>query len=254
MRTLGVDLASQPTNTAACVIEWDGDGATVQTPILNLDDHCILELAGRCDIVGIDAPFGWSQPFVELVSRNRADGKRLPSYDNVRRDDLRFRLTDVRVRAALGRWPLSVSSDRIALAAMRCAGLRGELAMVDESGAPRVFEVYPAVALKVWGLASRGYKSRRTAPLAREGNLDLLVKTLINDCPNLIFSCEVTRVLSTNDHAFDALIASLVARLAVYGWTSVPQTTDEIARARVEGWIAVPERDSLSKLFDVGHA
>lgn len=248
MRTLGVDLASQPKYTAACVIEWAGNGATVQTPELHLDDLSILELGRQCDVVGIDAPFGWPLPFVELIRRDRTEGKKLPPYDNLRRDSLRFRLTDFCVCKVLGRWPLSVSSDRIALAAMRCAGLLEELAVTDESGAPRVFEVYPAVALKVWGLASRGYKSRKPVAANGEGNLARLVGALRDACPWLAFSGEATALVSTNDHAFDALIASLVARAAFLGRTSVPQTNDEIRRAPLEGWIAVPERGSLSKL------
>jgi hypothetical protein len=63
----------------------------------------------------------------------------------------------------------------------------------------------------------------------------------------LRLSDDVIRVCSGSDHAFDALIASLVTRAAAVGLTTRP-TAAEAQRARLEGWIAVPHRDSLSKL------
>jgi hypothetical protein len=42
-----------------------------------------------------------------------------------------------------------------------------------------------------------------------------------------------------SDHAFDALVASLVARAASLGRTTVPPPGD-VALAQMEGWIHVP--------------
>ncbi len=47
--------------------------------------------------------------------------------------------------------------------------------------------------------------------------------------------------------AFDALVASLVARAAYRGLTLKP-TPDELTDARAEGWIALPNEGSLESL------
>lgn len=153
MRTLGIDLASQPRTTAACVLNWQDGVRRVEVIEVRCDDERLIELSQDADAVGIDAPFGWPLPFLDLM-RQQASG----SWDHPRRDELRFRRTDFAVRHSLGRWPLSVSSDRIAIVAMRCAGLLSRLGVEDRSGAECVIEAYPAVALHQWGFASRGYK------------------------------------------------------------------------------------------------
>ena len=84
---------------------------------------------------------------------------------------LAFRRTDQVVHAATGRWPLSVSADRIAYPAMRCAGLLARLAAtgrpVRRSGIDSlVAEVYPAAALRIWELPTAGYKT--TGPQLRQ--------------------------------------------------------------------------------------
>ena len=248
MRTLGIDLASQPAKTAACVIDWSDEAATVSTPILGLTDPAILELAANCDIIGIDAPFGWPLPFVEfLTNPERADIRSSP-WTAERRDSLRFRLTDSRVRDVLGRWPLSVSSDRIALAAMRCFGLLAALDVRDRSGDGRVFEVYPAGALHVWGFPSSGYKGLTAEIRANNAALIRILSTLLQACPWLRLSDEATRLCGRDDDAFDALIASIVARAARIGLTVRP-TAVEAERARLEGWIAIPTPDALKRMF-----
>jgi len=55
-------------------------------------------------------------------------------------------------------WPLSVSTDRIALPAMRAMALLQRHKVKDRSGGPKFYEVYPAATLKNWGLTCRGYK------------------------------------------------------------------------------------------------
>jgi hypothetical protein len=84
-------------------------------------------------------------------------------------DQIRYRETDrfVRTKQELGFHisPLSVSSDRIAYYASRCAGLLHQLVSRAEVRLDRlgdcsgVFEVCPAVALAAWGLPHKGYKS-----------------------------------------------------------------------------------------------
>lgn len=64
--------------------------------------------------------------------------------DRDHRRELRYRATDYRVRQITGRWPLSVSTDRIGVAAMRCASLLDSLAAqgapVDRCGSDHAFD------------------------------------------------------------------------------------------------------------------
>ena len=251
VRSLGIDLASQAAKTAACVITWfDPETervATAACPRLGLTDRDLLDLAAECDVIGIDAPFGWPDPFVAFLDPRGTDAEPAPVWTTDRRDALRFRATDFRVRKTLGRWPLSVSTDRIALAAMRCTGLLANLNMTDRSGDGRVYEVYPAAALHAWDLPHRGYKPREGAMLRENPPLAALLASLLKRCAWLRLDDDASDLCARNDDAFDALIASLVARAAARGLTIRP-SPDEMARAMREGWIAVPEAGSLDRL------
>lgn len=245
MRTLGIDLAAQAATTAACAIDWNDGAGTVSLLEVGVDDGRATELIGGAGAVGIDAPFGWPLPFVELVRRHHeAVGEGAP-WTPARRDALRFRRTDLLVRDRLGRWPLSVSSDLIAIVAMRCVGLLDRLGVADRSGDGRVFEVYPALALACWGLPSRGYKSVRNREILAEVLCRLLVA-----CPWLTLPPDAAGRCARSDHAFDALVAALVARAGAVGLTARPETAD-LALARSEGWIAIPRSDALALLATV---
>ena len=117
---------------------------------------------------GIDCAFGWPDEFVQFVTGHRA-GSPLgaeASGDRDWRRTLAYRATDRAVHARTGRWPLSVATDRLGLTALRCAGAAGccgggGRAGRNRSGAPpsRVVEVYPAAALRCWGIRQAGYKN-----------------------------------------------------------------------------------------------
>lgn len=242
MRTLGIDLASQPARTAGCEIEWSGGRAAVIEPLLGLADADLLDRAARCDAVGIDAPFGWPLPFVAFLTGSAHDASP-PTWDDARRRELTFRRTDLHVWRTVGRVPLSVAADRIALPALRCAGLLARLGVADRAGDGRVFEVYPAAALRSWGLAAAGYKS------GSDGVLPGLLRTLLDRCPWLDLTADAALACGRSDDAFDALVGALVARAAVLGRTAGPGPGD-IEAARAEGWIHVPGPGSLERLAD----
>lgn len=246
MRTLGIDLASQRAKTAACAVDWIDGVATVALVELGVDDRRALDLMTDVDVVGIDGPFGWPVPFVDLMRNHHGFVAGTEEWTPARRDALRFRRTDHLVRERLGRWPLSVSSDRIAIAAMRCAGLLDNLGVVDRSGSGQVVEVYPAAALKSWGFRSGGYKG-----IANRANLAGLLADLLSTCPWLDVTAEARERFARSDHAFDALVAAIVARAAVIGRTQRPEGDDR-ALALTEGWIAVPEPGSLDALTTAG--
>src|ERR1039458_3692442 len=108
MITLGIDLASKAKNTAACRLNWQGNGATDVSLDLNITDEILLELAITAEKVGIDVPFGWPDTFVRAVTAHHLQQPWPPALTN----DLRLRKTDVLVWQATRKQPLSVSTDR----------------------------------------------------------------------------------------------------------------------------------------------
>jgi predicted nuclease with RNAse H fold len=246
MRSLGIDLAAEPPNTAACEITWLADSAQGRLYTDRLDDDRLLALIESADKVGIDCPFGWPQPFVDAVV-SHANAAGWPGRGQLglsHRRSLRYRLTDEVVHQQVGIWPLSVSTDRIGVTAMRCAALLDALATaghpVDRAGGGRVVEVYPAAALKHWRLPHRGYKKAEGA-IVRGQALDQLLVTL----PTLNLDGDALDRCRRSDDAFDALICALVARAAAHGLTSAPCPGNQIERARSEGWIHLPTSDLL---------
>lgn len=181
MLTAGVDLAAESKKTAVCVVQWATDRATVTALQLGADDDAVLRVCSEVDRAGIDCPFGWPEPFLTALSAH-ASGKPWPGrgQDGAEyRRELSFRATDAYVHKLTGRTPLSVSTDKIGVTAMRCAGLLDAMAArgerVDRAGSGRVVEVYPAAALRRWGLwqaSSKGVAGR--AILGRSLILSLL--------------------------------------------------------------------------------
>ena len=238
MRTVGVDLASQPTKTGTCVVEWSTGGARVLHLATEGSDEAILELYRKANVIGIDMPFGWPEPFVDFISGK--PGMEKKSWSSQWKNKLRFRCTDFAVRELAGFWPLSVSSDRIAIPAMRCRGLLAQMGVTDKSGDGQVFEVYPAAALRRWELDHRKYKGKKGKKI-----LGRLVDDLLSLCPWLEVGSAARKMLAENDDAFDALVCALVARAAALGQTVRPNRKD-LDLARNEGWIHLPvEGDCL---------
>src|SRR5690349_11970725 len=117
MKTVGVDLSAAAERTAAVEIEWHGRGASVGQPAIGLDDDGLLVRLSEADWVGIDVPFGWPAEMAAAVHGYATEGQ-WPSVDKV---DFRLRRTDrfahdyVLAQTERKIWPLSSSSDRIAL-------------------------------------------------------------------------------------------------------------------------------------------
>lgn len=250
MWTAGVDLSVAAKGTAAAIVEWQEgseDRARVGEPSSGLDDAALLELLAEAEWTAIDAPFGWPEPMVAAVHAYSTEG-RWPAPD---KQSFRLRRTDLhvheRVLAETGRklWPLSPSTDRIALAVWRLAGLRETAYQrsrirFDRAGADRVVEAYPAAALLLWDLPREGYKSDSAA---RE---DLLA-ALENAAPWLVWEEDAREACVESDDALDAVLCGLIARAAAFGLTE-PPSTEALELAQVEGWIHLPLRGSLGML------
>ncbi len=198
----------------------------------------------------MDCPFGWPEPFVRAMSahaRLEAWPGRGANPDDYRRQ-LRFRETD-RVIHSAGRPPLSVATDLISIVAMRFAGIADAVAeqggTVDRSGAGVLAEVYPAAALRAWGLPDLRYKGSD-----QQASLSSLLDRLLELVPWLDFVGDVESQCRSNDDAFDSLIAAMVARAIQRGCTSWPQVGEQERLASLEGWIHVPWPGSTGQLLD----
>lgn len=240
MRTLGIDLSANPAKTGACQIDWDaGAVAFIARPT---GDEPLVAAAVAADMTAIDVPLGWPDGFIEAIVAHRA-GEGWPPVGRTPPQDrlpLRYRTTDLVVQVS-GARPLSVSSDRIGVAAMRGARLQHLLVAagvpVDRSGLTgRVIEVYPAAALRFWGLVSSTYKGRKNAEVCR-----LLATDLASRCGSLA-SVAAACLDGCDDDGLDAFVCAVIARAAIAGHTTRP-STEHLDAARREGWIHVPTVD-----------
>jgi predicted nuclease with RNAse H fold len=238
MRTVGVDLAAEPRKTAVAVIAWSEGTARVESLRLGVGNAEIVEVVCAAERAGIDSPFGWPEAFVRFLNEHDGDGLPVPHGLESRdgRRPLATRRTDLLVRASTGLSPLSVSADRIAHVAFRCAGLLAELrdSGVDAGRVSgRAVEVYPAAALLGWGLPARGYKG-----LVNRAALTELVAGFGEAAPWLDLGV-AERLCRESDDAFDAVVAAVVARAVALGRTELPEDEDRAAAER-EGWIHLP--------------
>jgi predicted nuclease with RNAse H fold len=251
MQTLGIDLAAGARDTAVCTVTWGKKRARVEAVATGreaadqTDDAGLVGAMAGVDRVGIDVPFGWPSAFVDAVARHD-EGKRWRGED---RDALRFRETDRHVREHVPTiLPLSVSTEKLGVTALRAAALLDEMAVrgvpIDRSGiAGPIAEVYPAAALRRW-IGRRCFYKGPAPKDDRQALLDQLVAG-IGDAfrmdPDIRAQCVAS------DHAFDAFVSALVARAVARGQTDLPRKKQR-ALARREGWIHVPAEGSLATL------
>ena len=238
MRTVGVDLAAEPKKTALAIVEWSGGVARVESVRLGAGNDAVTEAVLACDRAGIDAPFGWPDAFVRMVSEHHA-GRLSASSGLANREGRRpltKRRTDLVVQAATGISPLSVSADLIAHVALRCAGILADLGRlgVDVGRVDgRVVEAYPAAALRTWGLVSRGYKSAQNRVTLGE-----LVDALLAAADWLDLGAFQT-ICRESDDALDAVLAAVIARAAAVG-TWIHPSRSAMARSSPSGSAVQP--------------
>lgn len=259
-RSIGIDLAADPINTAAVELSWDGDRATIVEVWgrgrEKVDDHCLVKLLERSDAkIGVDCPFGWPGSFVALMrSEGRSQSIPFDAATPKERERLAYRDTDLfvmrqterkdaageRTRAAVR--PLSVSADRIAHVAFRFAGLRSRLLVnraARRDGADALVEVYPAAALALWEAPScRQYKGKNGAA-ARRAVVDWLQGARVATGGKPLDLDRHVDALVASDHVLDALLCALIARDCDVRGPSIPPGYEDAALA--EGWIHLPK-------------
>ncbi len=238
MQVLGIDLGAQDTHTAACVLEWNGDGARCETLIRGVGQDALAEMADEATLTGLDAPFGWPVPFVEAVSEWQRSGEWTEGWDAMTSERLRLRQTDLWVRHECGKQPLSVSASMLGVTSWRAADLLARMGdPVDRVHGP-IREVYPAAALAVWEMAKIADKYKHSAP-AREALLAHLTS------PGwLHLDTEQAAACVRWHHCLDALLCALVAASSVRKRCTAPPPELDSDLVAKEGWIWLPEPDS----------
>lgn len=206
-----------------------------------LNNTEIRELMTKADKVGIDVPLGWPTGFVRAVYRHQSRA----AWPKVSMRQFRLRATDCFVHEIAGIWPLSVSTDRIGIPAARAALILSDFVQpLDRTGNGKIVEVYPAVALRMWGFPWRGYKGSKGATVRHNLIQEWSRQTAVWGR----WTEKALSAASANDNVFDAIVAATVARCAALG-TIVPIPSHMKRRAKLEGWIAIPAKDSLASLF-----
>lgn len=241
MRTIGVDLAAGVPGTALAEISWSTAGARLERLEGGIDDAEIVASVGVDGWLGIDCPLGWPDAFVDFVQAHHIGAS--PRRGEVDgggewRRPLIYRRTDFVVRERIGRWPLSVSTDRLGVTALRGAGLLrrlGEVGVpVDRAAEGRLFEVYPGGALRIWGFDTTKYRVDATRRRA-------LLDELCARAPWFDIGPFATIATASGD-AFDAVIAALSTRAGALGLFARPGPED-LEVARREGWVVLPDGD-----------
>jgi predicted nuclease with RNAse H fold len=239
MISAGIDLAAEPTGTALAILEFENNKAQLVFLEQGLEDQALINKTINADKVGIDCAFGWPIEFAKFIAQNQDPTNQNPIDGGMDfRRTLSFRETDRVIKELTGRWPLSVSTDRLGLTAMRCAGLLSRYQQagteVDRSGSGKLAEVYPGATLRTWAFDTTNYRVNKEVRAK-------LIKELNQKAPWLDIGTNADLMIESAD-AFDAVIAALAAR-AIHQGTYHKPTTDQQARALVEGWICLPTAD-----------
>ena len=238
MISAGIDLAAEPKGTALALVEFSKHKAKLTLLEQGLDDEALIEKTHNADKIGIDCAFGWPIQFAQFINNHQDPvNKEIIDGGMDFRRELSFRETDREIKKLTGRWPLSVSTDRLGLTAIRCAGLLSKYQAkgieIDRAGSKLLVEVYPGATLRNWKFDTTGYR------VNKEPRAELLRK-LEAQATWLDVSSFRTQMVESAD-CFDAVVAALAARAVYQGNYSKP-TSEQLESARVEGWIGLPTR------------
>jgi hypothetical protein len=247
MKTLGIDLASQPAKTASCTIDWSHpEGAEVVDWTSTATDDQLIELMDdpSMEKVGIDAPFGWPADYVEALAQYR-DHRKWPERDILY---LRYRTTE----RSLDTHCLSPSLDPLTWVTVRCAGLlsawaRKQDAKIDRTGEGLTVEVYPAEALRRWDLGSgKGYKQETSSGKKERARLVEALAVSLDGV--LVVPVKFRRACKERggDHLLDAFISALMAR-TMANRRCKPIPDEAMEEASLEGWIRLPSSNNVAE-------
>jgi hypothetical protein len=244
----GLDMASSPKNRGICVIE-----ALVRPPCnvircgtvvlgSGASDEDVLSLFSTVDAVGVDIPLAWPLAFSNLLSGGAEPSLPLADRQLPSLESLRFRTVDLYVKTITGRYPLSVSSDLVAVPALK---MRLLLWRMEPEARKKALEVYPAASLARWGLPNRGYKGSRGASVRQE-----IAGAIVSAIGQKLTLTPKQKESLVRDHnVLDSFVCALTALAQIYGLCDAPDEAGFNSVPPEEGWIWVPASDSLSRLF-----
>lgn len=233
----GIDLAAAPANTGAATLEVTPRGLSLIDVTSGASDTDISARISNSDVTGLDVPLGWPRAFRRFVEKHAARVLEAREVGPSERRELANRYTDLRVREMVGAVPLPVAAERIAYPAMRWAGIEAQLrtmlppGALDRAESGRIAEVYPAAALKAWGLPHRGYKG-----------VDSQGRVAIMDSLADLFGLDLGGhrvLLESNADCLDAVIAAIVAS-EIRAGRCVPPPREYSELVAEEGWVWVP--------------
>ena len=238
MLIAGLDLAAEPKASALAVIDWNEQHAELVSLELGVSDARVVSAASDFAKLGIDCALGWPVSFTEFLNSLTGElSSEAFSADKDFRRNLAYRETDRNLHSLTGRWPLSVSTDRLGLTAIRAAGILSQLSSegygLDRSGSGLVVEVYPGATLRAWGFATAGY---RDSAEVRFGLLGVLRER----APWFKLPDELLKMAGESCDSFDAIFAALAARAAHLGRYHKPSAS-QLKLAKSEGWMALPD-------------
>lgn len=247
MLIAGLDLAAEAKSTAMALIEWGNESAELVALELGVSDSRVVEAAADFEKLGIDCALGWPAAFAEFLQSLGRENEEAPfSADKDFRRQLAYRETDRNLHRLTGKWPLSVSTDRLGLTAIRAAGILSQLSSsgfdVDRAGTGLVVEVYPGATLRTWGFDTVGY---RDSADVRRG----LLRQLRERAPWLAIPADMVALAAESCDSFDAIFAALAAKAAHLGKFHAPNP-EHLSLAKTEGWLALPnvQLESLAPL------
>ena len=200
--------------------------ASIIGPLLRTTDQAL---------VAIDAPLGWPAPLGTSLAFHKA-GEKLPSEKH----ESFCRETDRWVRKQIGKKPLDVGADKIALAAYTALEALSILRQLSGKPIPLAWnprfsgiaaiEVYPGATLKAAGLPDTGYTDTNKDQSERNGVRRDIAAGLQLRLTGL------APFISAQDDVFDACLC-LAAALDFLEGRAMPPT--DHANAEREGWIWV---------------
>lgn len=246
-QTWGVDLSTNPKNTAAVCIDWSTPSARVIEFRSPMDANDLVSLIAdhRLAWWGVDVPFGWPIEFARFVARH-LDGPTTIAYDaDSWASPLRLRRTDRTLMAGdppRRMNPLSVAHDRLGSVAVLWAYVEQALSKatpalrIDRSGMTGpLFETYPTAIRVQWNLPKRGSDGERDVIAGRIERAGINIDVLRD-----------SGTMAT-EHVWDALLCALAARARQLG-DHAALTPEDLPIAVHEGWIHLPTRslESLS--------
>ncbi len=246
----GIDWATEPKKRAIVQLCESAGKVAVTHVHSSGTDRDVVKVCTNVslDVVAIDIPFGWPSAFCRFVHEWSATGDNNPTLPEP--ETFRFRATDRVIRKELGKTPLSVSSDRIAMGARAWAAiaanhlLRPQIRVEVETKPtelPMIVEVYPAATLAALFPKNGAFKRYKSDAAIRASLLDQLKLQFRLRYDNQQRS-EIVSGGSDSDK-IDALIAAITALIhigRVPKWTSRSPEKIEIEAARREGWIFFP--------------